>query len=97
MIVDSGKLGRVTGMLEGKAAIHRHVDVDVLETRADRKLTKVLNVEFSKGKCKVLHLGVNSLTYQYEPGANGKKTLEVQAEQKVDHRCVVWCVCVQRS
>lgn len=82
-------------MLEGKAAIHRRFDVDVLEIWADRKLTKVLNVEFSKGKCKVLHLVGNSPIYQHELWATGKKALEGRAEQKFDHRCGVWCVCAE--
>lgn len=59
--MDNAKLGRMIGTLEGRAAIHRHIEM--LEIWADRKLTKMLNIMFSKGKCQVLRLGVNSPMY----------------------------------
>ncbi|PKU42592.1 rna-directed dna polymerase from mobile element jockey-like [Limosa lapponica baueri] len=55
---DNTKLGGVADRPEGCAAIQR--DLDVLDKWADRSLMK-----FSKGKCKVLHLGRNNTMHQY--------------------------------
>lgn len=51
------ELGGVDDLMEGCAAIQR--DLDSLEKWATRNLMK-----FSKGKCKVLHLGRNNSMHQ---------------------------------
>lgn len=71
MLMDNAKFGGVIGTLEGRAAFRRHVHI--LEIWSYRKLTKMLNIKFSKGKCKVLHLGVNSPMHQYRLGATDQK------------------------
>ncbi|GAB0188332.1 hypothetical protein GRJ2_001298500 [Grus japonensis] len=53
LVVEETKWGGVADTSEGHAAIQR--DLDRLEKWADRNLMK-----FSKGKCKVLHLGRNN-------------------------------------
>jgi len=60
-------------VLEGRTAIHRHVNM--LEIGADKKVRKMLNIKFRIGKCKVLHLGVSSPMYLYRLGAAGQKAV----------------------
>jgi len=60
---DGTKLGGVTDTLEGCAAIQQ--DLDRLESWVQRNLMK-----FSKGKCRVLHLGRNNPVQQYSLGAD---------------------------
>ncbi|KAK4829413.1 hypothetical protein QYF61_003977 [Mycteria americana] len=81
---DDTKIGGVADTpREGCAAIQR--DLDRLENWADRNLTK-----FNKGKCKVLHLGRNSLMYQHRLGANhlessfAEKALGVLVDTKLN-------------
>lgn len=72
MFADNAKLVMI-GLLKGRAAIGRHFDM--LEIRDDRKITEMLNIRFSKGKCKVFHLGVISPMYQYRHGTTGHKAV----------------------
>jgi len=60
---DDTKLGGVADTPEGCAAIQ--CDLDMLESWKQRNLMK-----YSKGKCRVLHLGRNNPMHQYRLGAD---------------------------
>lgn len=61
---DDRKLGRVADTAEDHPAIWK--DLSRLEIRADKDL-----MQFSTGKCQILHLGRNSLRHQHMLEASG--------------------------
>ncbi|GAB0179458.1 mitochondrial enolase superfamily member 1 [Grus japonensis] len=80
---DNKKLGGVANTPEGCAATQR--DLDRLESWAKRN-----QVKFSKGKCRVLHLGRNNPRYQYRLGVDllgssaAEKDLGVLVDKKLN-------------
>ncbi|GAB0176132.1 transmembrane protein 168 [Grus japonensis] len=78
---DDTKLGGVADTLEGCAAIQQ--DLDRLENWAKRN-----HMKFSKGKCRVLHLGRNNPMHQYTSGVDllGSSTAEKDLGVPVDNK-----------
>ncbi|KAK4832611.1 hypothetical protein QYF61_024592 [Mycteria americana] len=80
---DDRKLGGMTNVTEGCAAIQR--DLNSLAKGAGRNLMR-----FNKGKCKVLHLGRNNLMHQCMLGATqledilAEKALGILVETKLN-------------
>uniref|UniRef100_A0A493TRX7 Reverse transcriptase domain-containing protein n=1 Tax=Anas platyrhynchos platyrhynchos TaxID=8840 RepID=A0A493TRX7_ANAPP len=98
------KLGGVTDMPEGCAAILR--DLDWLERWVGRK-----QMRFNKSKCRVLHLGRNNHMYQYTLGddlleGNSQKDLGVLVDDRLtmNQQCALMAkrangilACIKRS
>ncbi|GAB0184035.1 mitochondrial enolase superfamily member 1 [Grus japonensis] len=78
---DDTKLGGVANTPEGCTAIQR--DLDRLESCVERNLVK-----FSKGKCRVLHLGRNNPKHQYRLGVDllGSSAAEKDLGVLVDNK-----------
>ncbi|GAB0180014.1 mitochondrial enolase superfamily member 1 [Grus japonensis] len=78
---DDTKLGGEANTTEGCATTQR--DLDRVESWANRKLMK-----FSKGKCRVLHLGRNKPKHQYRLGVDllGRSSAEKDLGVLVDNK-----------